>query len=671
MAPFVGDADVTSDGWKVGVTGNYLFGVGVQSRLSMLGIKGEWDPINIAFQNQYVTEYGVKDEYRVKYKVTVYWEGSEGRAQITQRVRTGSDAAITNLFSPPQTSEAFSASTVQFANGDPFGEGLTRSFYKRTTEFGPVSVRELKDSNISIYANGSVDPFRNAIILVHDVQKEVGGVGSGVWETVYAGFTHENYTPFALYPTYVEAVSHLKTLRYLSFGWAHQAEDVISQSTDEDITGLNYPYNDSWHTADQNAAFSKYRDLPPTFGVSNGFGAINRPTHVLFGRSLRAAVEICSALGCDLWWNHPFHSTYVGNTPGAVKVREAYLQMFAETVNQHLAPGLKVYSEWGNETWNFSNPFYHGTRYAQNQGLKLANANGDLVLRDYTSEWASSPPWWANPSGNQNVAMFAYNAAASAAISAYLRPLMPGRDLVSVWGGQDSGGTLRYDIRSAAMALWATIPWVFDELDAYAVAPYRTPLVDNAAVEAGTLTTSAAFDAIQSDGWLLPASDTSSKWATEVSGKPGMVQQKQFVLDLDAPYANPAVADQSFKFPADEGKRRWNLRLLAYECGQHAVPNTDATKEFQRLLQYEPRYHNYYYRHYETLLSSGPAPMVTTRQADGYYGSTSQFIANGEPLYDMVCDLGIISAHGGSFYWGTQQFNGEIGAPRASALRDL
>jgi len=672
MAPFWSDSNVNGDGWRVGsgATWNYLFGVNMQSRLSMLGIKGAWDPINVATpatQNT-PTEYGIAENYRVKYKVTVYWEGSEGRAQVTERIRNGSDAAITNQFWPLQTSAAFSSATVQFANGDPFGEGVSRNFHRRTTEFGPVSVRGLRDSSLSVYANGSTDPFRNAIILVHDVQKEVGGVDSGVWETVYAGFTHENYTPFALYPTYVEAMRHLKTLRYLSFGWAHQAEWMISSSTGEDITGPNYPYNDNWWTPAENAAYSKYRDLPPTFGTAWGFGNLNRPTHVQFGRSLRAAVEICSALGCDLWWNHPFHSTYVGNTPGEVRVREAYLQMFAETINQHLAPGLKVYSEWGNETWNYEIPYVHGHRYARNQSLRLTNANGDPLLAN--RRWVNDDSdWWANTSNNELVGLFAYNAAASAAISAYLRPLMPGRELVSVWAGQDARGELRYDIRSAAAALWATIPWVFDELDAYAVAPYRTPEFNNAAVEAGTLTTAEAFDAIEGAGWLLPASDSASQWANGRFGKPGMVQQKQFALDLDAPYVTSA-GNGSFKLPADEGKRRWNLRLIAYECGQEALPSTNATKDFTRRLQYDPRYYDFYYRHYETMLSPGPAPMVTTRQADGYFGSESQFIANGEPLYDMACDLDPIGPHG-RFYWGTQQFNGETGAPRASALRQL
>ena len=671
MAPFWTTANPDADAWGV-ESRNFIFGVGAQSRLSMLGIQGSWDPINIAFQNQNVTEYGIAEDYRVRYKVTVYWEGSEGKAQVIARGggSSASDSARENYAFPPQTAAAYSPTTVQFANGDPFGEGVTRNFYKRTTEFGPVSVRGLKDHNCVVYANGPTDRFRNPIILVHDVQREVGSAGSNVWETVYAGVTHQNYTPFALYPTYVEAMKHAKALRYLQFEWAHKPEGNTSQSTGEAITGLNYPYTDSWIPEQERSWLSTYHDLPPAFGSSWGFAALNRPTHALFGRSLRAACEICSALGCDLWWNHPFHTTYVGNTPGEIKVREAYFQMFAETVNQHLAPGLKVYSEWGNETWNSGTTYIHGRRYAQNQSLKLTNSDGDLVLRDYSSAWSSNPPWWANTADNQNVGMFAYNAVAAAAISGHIRPLMPGREIVSVWAAQDGQGVIANWIRQASFALWETVPWVFDELDAYAVAPYRTPPVDNAAVENGTLTTAGAFDAVQGAGWLIPASDPSSKWATEVGGKPGFIRQKQFALDLVAD-PNPGL---SFAMPDEQDKRRWNLSLIAYECGQHAIPNTNATKDFTRRLQYEPRYYDFYYRHYETLLSPGPAPMTTTRQPDGYFGSKSQFIANGEPLYDLVTDLSLIGPHGyansGNF-WGTQQFNGEIGAPRAQALRGL
>jgi hypothetical protein len=682
--PFWSDSNINGDAWRIGsaATANYLIGATLQGRLSMLGIKGVWDPNTVSDPNPNNTEYGIVDNYRVKYKVTVYWEGGEGRAQITNNPRTGSDAAIVNQHSPPQTSAAFSTATVQFTNGDPFGEGAARSFYKRTTEFGPVSVRSLKDHTVSVYANGATDPFRNAIILVHDVQKEVGGANSGVWETVYAGFTHENYTPFTLYPAYVDAMRHFKTLRYLAFQWAHGpgnangsvggvAQQGMISVAGENITGWQFPYTDTWLSAAERAEFSKYRDLPPTFGTAWGFGNLNRPTHAHFGRSLRAAVEICSALGCDLWWNHPFHSTYVGNTPGEVKLREAYFQLFAETVNQHLAPGLKVYSEWGNETWNDgTSPYYHGVRYAQNQALKLANANGDLVIRDYTSVVASNNTWWSNLSGQAFTGAFAYNAASSAKIASFLRPLMPGRELVAVWSSQDGGGGVRGEVHTSAFALWQTMPWVFDELDAYAVAPYRTPPVNNAAVEAGTLTITAAFDAIQSAGWLLPWNDPASRWYSTSGeyntnqGRPGWLEQKNLALDLVNTYTTPG----------DSGKRRWNLRLIAYEAGQHAVPGTPATSEFQRKLQYEPRYYDFYYRYYEALTSPGPSPVVTARQADGYFGLKSQVTANAEPLYDMVCELTPIGHHrlnNSPFSWGLQQFNGELGAPKAEAVRQI
>jgi hypothetical protein len=675
-----------ADGWGNG-TGGLLFMVNIHSRLSALGIRGAWN-VN-AFRLD-------GDDYRIRYKITVYWEGSQGKALVRERGLYGGAGDGASSFMPPypQTWPAYSSQTVQFALGDPFGRSQSGNFYKRTTSFGPVSVRQLSDKQLQIYGNGSSDRFRNAVLLVHDVEREVGAPGSNVWESVYAGFTHENYTPFAMYPTFVDAMKHLRVMRFLGFGWAHTSEMTVS--TGDAISGVNYPYDGTFNT---------FRDLPPTYSAANGeelgFAAINRPTHSRFARSIRAAVEVCNALGADMWWNHPFQSTFVGNSDGPIQVRTAYLDTFADTINQHLAGGLSVYSEWANESWNWQFPYQHVLRYAQNQFTRLTNAAGVRVQRDYRNAFGSNAPWWAE-TPDINIGMFAYNAASSAAIASYLRPRMQGREIISVWGSQDAGATVRNEVRIAGMVLFATTPEIFDELDAYATAPYRQPPVfptqpsqsslpifdarfaadgggnvdqGYARIQAGGHGPSQIFDEAEAAGWLLPWTNPDSQWRNAFQQESwgqapytrnGWIGQKLFVLDANA-------GDERFVLPADLGKRRWNLRLVGYECGQHHTPSNNTVRDVIRRLQYEPRYYDFYYRHYETLLSPGPAPVITERQADGYFGLKSQIVQNAEPIYDIVCDLAPISPHNPGFghYWGVQQFNGETNSPRAEGLKQL
>jgi hypothetical protein len=192
-------------------------------------------------------------------------------------------------------------------------------------------------------------------------------------------------------------------------------------------------------------------------------------------------------------------------------------------------------------------------------------------------------------------------------------------------------------------------------------------------VISGDLVAAGIFDEAESMGWLLPWSDPGSRWGSTVIveswgttnyTRPGWNRHKLFALDA-------LPQSEGFVLPDDANKRRWNLRLIAYECGQHHMPSNSTAQEVIRRLQYEPRYYDFYYRHYETLFSPGPAPVLVERQPDGYFGLKSQVVQDAEPLFDLVCDLSPIGTHIGQYYWGVQQFNGEQGTPRARALRDL
>jgi len=74
------------------------------------------------------------------------------------------------------------------------------------------------------------------------------------------------------------------------------------------------------------------------------------------GAPVETMVSLANTLRADAWFSMPYQAS------------DDYIQSFANYVNQHLNPGLKVYIEYTNEAWN--NIFVH-RRYTIDQGVKL------------------------------------------------------------------------------------------------------------------------------------------------------------------------------------------------------------------------------------------------------------------------------------------------------------
>lgn len=73
------------------------------------------------------------------------------------------------------------------------------------------------------------------------------------------------------------------------------------------------------------------------------------------GAPVETMVALANKLRADAWFSMPY------------KASDDYIQRFANHVEQHLDPALKVYIEYSNETWN--NIFVH-RRYTIDQGVK-------------------------------------------------------------------------------------------------------------------------------------------------------------------------------------------------------------------------------------------------------------------------------------------------------------
>jgi hypothetical protein len=113
---------------------------------------------------------------------------------------------------------------------------------------------------------------------------------------------------------------------------------------------------------------------------------------------------------------------------------------------------------------------------------------------------------------------------------------------------------------------------------------------------------------------------------------------------------------------------RWNLRLVAYEMGQHNVLYNEmrfAQYPLRRMrdLQYHPDYFEWYSRYVETLFSPGPART-----------SSGTLVENAEPIFDVICHLNNVRTEANfGMFWGVLEYiNQPIEErPRYRALVDL
>jgi len=82
------------------------------------------------------------------------------------------------------------------------------------------------------------------------------------------------------------------------------------------------------------------------------------------GASVEVMVQLCNTLGADAWFCMPHKAT------------DDYIQQFATLVKNSLNPGLKIYIEHSNETWNNG---FEQAGYCQQQGL-AAGLSGEPYL---------------------------------------------------------------------------------------------------------------------------------------------------------------------------------------------------------------------------------------------------------------------------------------------------
>ncbi|MES2630230.1 MAG: T9SS type A sorting domain-containing protein [Bacteroidota bacterium] len=92
------------------------------------------------------------------------------------------------------------------------------------------------------------------------------------------------------------------------------------------------------------------------------------------GINHRYLIELAQAVNADVWMNFP------------ANVSDTLIRNVAQDFKNYLAPGQKVYIEYGNETWNFAPPFHYGANWVNNRGLELGlSTNAYQAGRFYTS----------------------------------------------------------------------------------------------------------------------------------------------------------------------------------------------------------------------------------------------------------------------------------------------
>ena len=622
-----------------------------------------------------------------EFKATCYWEGQ--------------GIAVVGGGSVPATP---TVSTVQFTGPDgqgPFGDGPRTMSRSTVTGTAVDSSSRLMAYIIESDPTGA-NPLRNLIVLISEVRDTATG------EIVYAGFDHTTYRPFQLYPNWVESMRHHSHLRSLHNDYAY-GTPTASQLIHED-TGLEYEWHEPSHGSTHLLRTGWSRPAPTAPGFDKGFAAINRPTHVGFGTSLRAHIELCNQIDADVWWCHPAPTVFVGtrgqgsqvtyarrrgqnasdpNQVGSILIDEEYVQGFTDEIEQHLKPGLKVYSEWVNEIWNAAAPYVWATRYAWTSAMRAiapVQYGGDDGLW-FVRRTLGSPAIYTGASltPDANHSMAAFSAAASAKLAEGIRARLgsgSSREIVCVAAGQS-----KWMDRSAQGLgqFWAAMPKLFKQLDAVAHAPYRSWWGNSTEQDAqlaelgadgvwryneevkGTQRSYAEFPSL--------ALRSDSEWATSSFNYPLFLSWKG--LALDHPQAGGYQRRRTPpNWPANQ--RRWNLELVTYEGGNHHIPGSAAAKLESYPGTMHPSYETFTLRYMETVFGHGPKGLTrdpASAGEDALYrpGMVPMgVVEDAEPLHDRFTFL-ITTAqpsfrHG--MFWGLQWWNGHTNAPQARGAKE-
>jgi hypothetical protein len=646
---------------------------------------------------------------RFKYDISVYWEGTGYACAVI------GNGAPSGTNKPAVQQVTFAQSPFDDGRTNVVMSKTTRTLlYPMAADGTSVAVADLQMGGggtlmSQIYETDptNTDPLRNMIVLISNV-REVDAQGNTI-EQVYAGFDESNYHPFAMYPSAkarYQRASHLRTLQMEHARSPPSAydSDIASVATGETWEVMNARNLDisEWPVHKAVVDATKH-----PCGAELGWRAIERPTHSAFGRSLRAVIEVCKQCDCDLWWCHPYMVVSVGtqtesgtvlatkapslqggwnppdvNDPtqaGVVIVDQDYIEYFNEVI-QRLPAGRKVYSEYANECWNNKVSYKLQHFYSYNMVQRImaeAQYGGDgnvLMYRSGNRTIAATGRFagtQTNPVGNRFGIMM--SAIAAAHIAKALRADNAPREIVSVIGGWFNGAANSYQAIENAFALQ---PYLLKHIDAIAPAPYNAPCNFHLGRPGDPLFGSRAEALVYLGGWeaswqfvidtnkvLEPWTDAGSYWnmAGTKNSRPNRQRNELWKhIALDKAYSVPGAAgsaNYARTLPSGwpSARRRWNWKLLAYECGTEtdldpkpAAPPEIRAEAFKQTLEfhtYEAQ-QGFNRRYLEMLFSPSIRGEVTAAAAGSEDESLympgrvpAGIAAEQEPLYDAVTHL--------------------------------
>ena len=648
-------------------------------------------------------DLSIRENVQRTITLNVYWEG-DGEVCLAN-----TSGEVTTV---PSENKTISLITFNgSANQGPFGDGPRQMKKRAWTK--TINTWEEPSLYLHVISNNPNDNVKNIVVLI-------------------PGFDEFNYTPAKLNPKWKEKFGFAKVLRFFDHSFdtgntTYDNQPVVGRSIDSGIPSTSF-----WERVSPQTPVVNLRETRWTHpNNSTGYGNLSRLEHRRFSHSPRAAIEMCNQLNADLWWSHPYNVIrdegweIVGDGTNPVPIGERdfwidtdYINGYATLVNTYLNSGLKVYTEWSNESWNGWNIYGGSKRWGMNilPRTKYTMPGYDPANRN---TWAGTDGW-----------IRYYDMICSAKIAKSLREyISPTREVICVTNQQDAWSAFTNNSLAAAYENpHARLLLFGDEntpghLNAIATAPYRSWPVEGAEISQITGLSNSQIEDTNNGpfgttygqwspkmftapyplsnftrwtqgttpgigkgymtvedmatywndlGGKLHYSDSNSFWndkRTSVAGDSKSSTwwwaDKWKRLCIDGLNSTPPSPDTEGNVFWENWSRRqwssngsvsrlsgvaqggpaprWNLKLVAYEMGQHNVPygNYQYPTIMLRDLQYHPDYRIWHKRYIEALFAFGP-------QIVNGVLTESQ-----EPLYDIIVYLkGVDRDYTNNHYWG-------------------
>ncbi len=581
---------------------------------------------------------------RHEFTFRIYWEG-DGEVEIRDGGHRDTHSAVEEIeFKGPN----FGTEEEPDHRG-PFDDG-PRKMNSRTWT-GDRSVNDSALVHVYVTRSNADDPVRNIMVLM-------------------PGFNESDYEPMMVNPKWIEKSEIYRVQRFFTYSFGRSARER-AYDTGRPFEQRHEGVAREQHET----ILEPRWEHPVTEGrIQGGYGAWSRPTHASFGGSPRAAIELCNAIDADIWWSHPYVAVRDdesqpefdadGNRIRDLWVDMQYVQGYAALINEHLDPGRKVYSEWSNESWNgwgidsygsaklwaqqcFFRTRYNPPGYGTGPGDGRVSSVFDVLasamlarhIRAHLDDdreliaTCNFQDAYGRP-GNEALAI-AYATAAGRELLEELDAIgtapyrnWPGswREITGLTQEQmEEGPRVQQASWQQNEAHWARVlPWPLDEFPRWQPGTAPGP-------GSGYMTTQDMADYWNSLGAQLPWDDPESWWNDQPQDPPEGVSRTQNttrwratrwkLMAIDALPARCERDDWSFHRMSFENGRwarlgedappRWNLKLVAYESGQHNTLGGNA-RYYQyagrrfRDLQYHPDYRIWHERYYEALFSPGP-----------------------------------------------------------------